>query len=122
MAVETYAYGGRVVQVARFSEEVSGPAPSTSYVFPSYGSLDLRGFGSKSFEVEADQPVDVQLEESGDGSAFSDLEGYSIPSGSFAPNKINTIHTNKPMRFVRVRVTTGAAAPSFIRVSLTATR
>lgn len=120
LSIEAKIVGGRVIEQGSFSESVETPQANTQYTVPSTGYLDLRFFTRKEFRVWSDQAVEVQLEESDDTATWRDLEGYSIPSGSFAAGKWNTILTDKPMKYVRLRITTGATPPSRIDVSVEA--
>jgi len=114
-----YLVGGRVVsEVGESSLELPTATvpliPATTYALPPLAGyyFDLTGWKTKAFIVYADQPVDVQVEESIDGSNFYDVEGLSIASADFVADKWNSIVTDTPLRYVRLKATTGSTAPT----------
>ena len=114
-----YLVGGRVVsEVGESSLELPTATvplvPGTTYTLPPLTGyyFDLTGWKTKAFIVYADQAVDVQVEESIDGSDFYDVEGLSIASADFVADKWNGIVTDTSLRYVRLKVTTGSTAPT----------
>ena len=94
--------------------------PGMTLYFPLAGCFDLRKWDVKAFYVRADQPVRVAVEESGDGSTFAELEGYVIEAADFVADKWNTIITDAPMEFVRLKVQTQATPPTYLKMRLLA--
>lgn len=111
--------GGKVV---KRQSEVSQTLPTatvplvanTDYRLPILTGyyFDLRTWKTKLFMVYADQAVTVQVEDSLDGSTFYDVEGYGITSANFVTGKWNTILTDIPLHFSRLKVTTGSTPPT----------
>ena len=115
----TYVVGGKiVVEVGEMYLELPTTTipliPGTTYTLPPLTGyyFDLTTWKTKAFIVYADQPVDVQVEESIDGEDFYDVEGLSIASADFVTNKWNSIVTDTPLKYIRLKATTGATAPT----------
>lgn len=102
------------------------PLPTSPFYIPApdfegVSFLDVRPFGKMLVEVEADQPITVELENSptgltGDAKA---LAGYMIDSAVFDTARRNTIAmdgADAAVGFIRLKITTGATAPTFIKV------
>lgn len=96
-----------------FSETLTGlSANATYYSTPVDASYLLHN----TYMVKSDQPIDVFVEESIDQASYFELEGYSIPNTSFVANKWNTIVFDKPSKYLRLRIVTGATAPTQVDI------
>jgi hypothetical protein len=99
------------------SSKVVSPSPGATY----YSDwVDLGGHGSVGFLVYSDSgnPLAVQVEYS-DGEYSGDLVGYAIPSSSYQVGKWNSILVPEfacTGGRVRLRVSTGAVAPTVVKV------
>lgn len=103
----------------------SPPANSTFYMPSSdvegIDFFDVRALDKMLVEVDADQPITVEVENSPTGNVADarPLAGYMIPSTSFDTARRNTIAMDGAdacVGFIRFRVTTGATAPSSIKI------
>lgn len=102
--------------VAWDSETLDSPSASTSYEFPSSGSWNVEGYTDIVVYVIADQPCDVKVQGSVDGTNFFDVPGLSIASADFVANALNHIAFSLVLKAIKVIVTTGSTAPSSITV------
>ena len=102
------------------------PANSTTVYIPDSGNdnadlIDVRNFSQIAVMIESDQAIGVYIQNSPDGSLANakDLAGYEIPSGSFDTTKRNKLMfdaANSLLGYIRVRVETGASAPTSVKV------
>jgi hypothetical protein len=104
---------------------LSPPANSTLFIPDSavegISYLDVRPFKKILIEIDADQPIDISVQNtpSGDAADFRDLAGYYLPSTQFDVTKRNTIAIDGAdacVGFIRLKITTGSTAPSAIVV------
>jgi hypothetical protein len=89
--------------------------------------IDVRSLTRILIEVEADQPVSVEVENSPTGAVADSkqLARFRIDVASFDPARRNTIGLDGPdanVGFIRLRITTGPTAPSAIGVWVEAKR
>jgi len=108
----------------KFTRE--SPTASTEYYIPDsavegHPLIDARSFKEISVQVDADQPVDVYIQNAPDGDVSNarDLAGYSIAAADFSTgsrNMINMDGGNSLLGWMRVRIVTGTTAPSSITV------
>lgn len=106
------------------------PPPSSQIYVPDptlhgISLVSARAFEKVNIMIEADQPVDVYVQNSPDGDAASakDLAGYSISSADFDAERRNTIAiegASALLGFIRLRIATGATAPTSITVWIAA--
>jgi len=102
--------------VAWDSETLDSPSASTSYEFPSSGSWNVEGYTDIVVYVIADQPCDVKVRGSVDGTNFYDIPGVSLSSGEFVANALNHLAFSLVLKAIKVVVTTGTTAPTSITV------
>lgn len=106
-----------------FSQEVvvdysnTSPAASTDYYTEIANISDRRECW---VFVKADQAIDVVVLGgfTSDGSDFAPLSGYKIQSADFQTDEWNNIEVAPRIPYIRVKVTTGTTAPSYIYVKV----
>jgi len=84
-------------------------------------AIDARAFEKLAIFIDADQPIDVFVQNAPglDVTEMKDLAGYNIPAASFSTAQRNVIAINGAhalLGLVRLRIVTGATAPSGITV------
>lgn len=120
---EYYAQNGDIL-VARegeLDEQLSsGLATGTSYFLPQGGNwLDARPWGDKTFLIQADQAMAVDVLDSEDGGVtFQTVQGMSIAPASFQAGRWNSVETTLGLNLVQLRATTQGAAPSKITLQV----
>jgi len=102
------------------TETVVTPAASTTYYLPSTGVIQITRNGHVSFLIYTPDgdPLTCSVEYGveSDGSDLHDLVGAEITTSEYVVGKWNFIHTDVNAGYCRLKVTTGAIAPSSIKL------
>ena len=129
---EQYFQHGSVLsaRVGVLHRQIQTPiSTGTSYFLPSAVGLsvsntaegqdyfDSRPWGDKSYFVQADQSVEVDVQNSEDGgNTWATVAGLSVSSGSFVPGQWNSIESTLMTSHIRLCVITKTVAPVEIQM------